>query len=334
MLKYFLVLFALILLSSSVFAIEVTEQEIEQFIHRYLNNHFGKDDRHCHDGYCYFDTSRGNIDVYWRNYGDKQFERNTLDIRDNHNKIKIEADRAQTIVRDSLRKHLDLFDHLSEITTSPELLPYLEKYEALKMRFISKSFSPGLKIILIGDQHISPDLIGGGSGIGRCDFTEGIVLINANTWNSCIRYDDVFSEFLIFHEVAHCDLKRIHNDGYWSLTSFVDDRLIEHSLLQVINGPIESCGSIDSSGIFREIFTAMSNQVSLSENYVESNLERLYIELFSQNKFYDYDRSHYVNKTHDDYTEAEDLSEFTAIVDSDLIAIKQKLQRLARDQNL
>ena len=247
--------------------------------------------------------------------------------------IKIEMNRAQAIVKASLRQHLDLFDYLSEITTHPEVLPYLEKYEALKMRLTSKPLSTDLKIVLVGDQHISSHFIGKGAGIARCDFTEGIVFINANSWNSCIKHDDVFSEFLIFHEIAHCDLKRTHDDdGEENTLSFMDQFLITHSINQVINGPIKSCISIDALGIFREAVAEISGQVSLGRNYIEENLEKLYTELFSKNKFYDYDESHFYRGSHTQYTEVEDLSEFTTVVNNDLIAIKRKLQRLARDQ--
>ncbi len=188
MLKYLPVLFTLILLSNTALSIEVTEQELDQFVHRYLNNHLKDHDQHCHDGYCYLSTSRGNIDVYWRNYGDEEDISNQEDTNDkedmndkedvsNHNRIKIEIDRAQEIVKVLLRQHLDLFDYLSEITTHPELLPYLEKYKALKMRFTSKLLPTSLKIILVGNQHIPPHIIEKGAGVARCDFTEGIVLI-------------------------------------------------------------------------------------------------------------------------------------------------------------
>ena len=327
--RYLPVLFTLILLSNTALGVEVTEQEIDQFVHRYLNtdvDHRG--DRHCHDGYCYFGISRGNIDVYWRNYGDEEYLNNLEYILKNNTKIKIETNEAQAIVRDLLRQHLDIFDHLSEITTETELLLYLEKYEALKMRFTSKPLSPGLKVILIGDQHISPHFIGTGSGLARCDFSEGIVLINVNSWNSCIRYDDVFSEFLIFHEIAHCDLKRRHNDGTSDLLSFMDNFLIEEILRQTLNGPIESCRStIDTLNLYLYEYSDQS----IDRSYIEDSFEQFYMELFSQDRFYDnYDGWQHEN--HDDYTEVEDLSEFTTVVNNDLIAIKQKLQRLARDQ--
>ena len=217
MLKYLSVLF-LSLLSSTALGVEVTEKEIDQFIHRYLNHEDnGDDDRHCHDGYCYFDISRGNIDAYWRNYGDEEDLNNReyiwKDRLRNSTKIKIEINQAQATVRDLLRQHLDIFDHLSEITTHPEFLPYLEKYKALKMKYTSKPLSPGLKITLAGNQYISPHFIGTGSGVARCDFSEGLVIINATSWNNCIKHDDIINEFLVFHEIAHCDLKRLHGDG-------------------------------------------------------------------------------------------------------------------------
>ncbi len=143
-----------------------------------------------------------------------------------------------------------------------------------------------------------------------------------------MKFDDVFSEFLIFHEIAHCDLKRVHNDdGGDNVLSFMDQFLIGHSLKQVINGPIELCESIDALDVFKK----MSDPASFNRDYIEDNFEELYTELFSKDKFYDYDESHYEDD-HTQYTEVEDLSEFTTVVNNDLIAIKQKLQRLARDQ--
>ena len=329
MLKYLLVWFTLILLSNTALGIEVTEQELDQFVHRYLNTDVGhRGDRHCHDGYCYFGISRGNIDVYWRNYGDEEYLNNLEYILKNNTKIKIETNEAQAIVRDLLRQHLDIFDHLSEIITNPKLLPYLEKYETLKMRSTSKPLSPGLKIIIVGDQHISPHLTGGG-GMARCDFSEGLVIINANSWNGCIKHDDILKEFLIFHEIAHCDLKRRHNDGIGDLLSFMDNFLIGEILKQTLNGPIESCRStIDTLNLYLYEYSDQS----IDRSYIEDNLEQLYTELFSQDRFYDnYDGWQHEN--HDDYTEVADLSEFTTVVNNDLIAIKQKLQRLARDFN-
>ena len=337
--KYLSILFFIGLMSNIALGIEVSEEKIDQFTHRYLNDGFGESDRHCHDGYCYFEPLRGDIDVYWRKYGDEEYENNNRENSfQNNTRIKINIDRAEEIVKASLRQHQDLFEYLSEITTSSELLPYLEKYKALKMKFTSKPLSPGLKIILVEDQHIPPSFIGRGAGVGRCDYSEGIVLINANSWNSCIKHDDVLSEFLVFHEIAHCDLKRTHGDdddgdgdGF---LSFMDQFLTGNSLNQVLTGPIKnSCeSSIDALNVFREMWSSWPNELSFERGYIQDNLEQLYAELFSKDKFYNYDDLHYENNDHTEYRGVEDLSEFTTVVNNDIVAIKQKLQRLARDQ--
>ena len=344
MLKYLPVLFISGLLSNIALGVEVTERELDQFVHRYLNDNGGYNDRHCHDGYCYFNTLRGDINVYWsNNYGDEEYEKNMeyvlAETWNNSNaRIKIEINEAQAIVKASLRQHLDLFDYLSDITTSFELLPYLEKYKALKVRFTGRIVQPYLRIILVGDQHIPPDFIRE-VGVARCDFTEGIVLVNVNSWNSCIKHDDVFSEFLIFHEVVHCDLKRFHDDGEENNLSFMNQFLTAHIFHQIVTGPIRSCRYIDPLGLFEKLFDKeMSDGLSFSRNYIEDNFEELYAETFSKDKFYDYDESHYEYEPYDGrhdhtlYMEVEDLSEFTTVVNNDLIAIKQKLQQLARDQ--
>ena len=303
----FVMLFLLSSLSADLVA-QVTEQEIDQFMHRYLNDDGGGNDRHCHGGYCYYSNWHENREDRTRSFGIK---------------VKIEVNIARSIVRSVLRQHEDLFSYLKEIRTDVQFLPYLQKYKDLKIKFTSRPLSTNMKVILLGDEWIIPYMLYNGRGVGQCDYLEGMVLINVNIWNNCIKHDPLFSEFLIFHELAHCDLKRLHNDNDDNEFSFMNQSLMASFINQALKGPINACQLMDSLDVFNRI-NRVENLTLFERSYIEENLERTYAELFSKDNSYDYDDSHYI--------EVEDLSGFTEFVNNDILTIKQRLQRLVQSQ--
>ena len=278
---------------------EITQQELDSFVHRYLNSSFGVIDIsksssvsrtiiRCNIHYCF----------------------STIE------NIKVNRNTAEAIVRSQLREHLDLFDYLTEIRTSSEFLPYLEKYQDLKMQLIKKDLSPGIKIILVGDEHLYPYWSHEGPAVAICDSLTGMVWINANNWNNCIKHDPLLAEFMIFHELAHCDLNRDHGDNDNPL-SFMDETLTVSLLHNLITRPMDSCRLMDPDNIIES--------GGFDRGDIEQNLEQLYTEAFSKDKFYN------DNEYNCEFCE-EDSVNFTAIVSKEILHLKQKLQQLAQEQ--
>ena len=68
--------------------------------------------------------------------------------------VKVEMNTAKEIVKSALRQH-NLLDDLAEIETSPELLPYLERYQSLKIRLTGRSAQPDIKMIFLEKEEMS-----------------------------------------------------------------------------------------------------------------------------------------------------------------------------------
>ena len=302
-------------LHTLTFSAEMTDQELDQFVYRYLND-YNEKESHCRDGYCYYLSLEGMI--------------------------KIEENAAKAIVKSLLREH-EVLEDLAEIRTSPELLPYLEKYRSLKVESTGRPIQPDIKIVFAGD----------GSQVGGfCDFSSGLVFIQPII-GSCFQNDAYSTEFLIFHELTHCDLGRHHSDYY---DDAKDDNIDSSGFFSFMNLKLLDILSNNSCDERFSIEDDSQRHLlsNIDRNHVEANFGQLYAELFTKDQFYHDDGFHiryysylsYSSFTDDYRSEAEsyaerdieeeraieeekDLSEFTNIVRNDLLRYKQLFQQLA-----
>ena len=321
----------LIILSLYTLALraEVTDQELDQFVYRYLND-YNEKESHCRDGYCYYILPIEDTDYN--------------PLSEDIGMIKIEENAAKAIVKSLLREY-EVLEDLAEIRTSPELLPYLEKYRSLKIESTGRSIQPDIKIVFAGD---------GSQAGGFCHFSSGLVLIQPIT-GSCFQNDAYSTEFLILHELTHCDLGRHHHDyNYDAKDNNINPSgffsFMNLKLLDILSN--NSCD--ERFGIEDD-----SQQYLLPDfdrSHVEANFGQLYTELFSRDQFYHDEGFHIRNYPYntldffDDYRskvesyverkieeekvmeEVEDLGKFTNAVENDLLQYKQMLQQLIQER--
>ena len=118
------------------------------------------------------------------------------------------VDTLTEIVRDNS----DIFNYIANSSTDPAFIPLLEKYSDLKRQFTGLPINAAVKVLFsknptaLRDTNNNPTSLGS----GRCDFFTRTVFIDHNFWehynNSRLR------EAVLFHELAHCDLSRRHED--------------------------------------------------------------------------------------------------------------------------
>ena len=239
--KKYLYLFSLATLSlhTLAFSAEVTNEELDQFVHRYLHDTTQDKNRHCHDGYCYY------------TYYDFRHEIPPK-------RIKIEENTAKEIVKSLLRQH-NLLEDLAQVRTNPEFLPYLERYQALKLESTGRPMQPDITMILVRDERVTFYTA------GYCDFAAGgLIMINARYW-SCTQNDAHLRELFVFHQLAHCDLGRSHRD-YNNYSYDFDDDFLSFMNFYLIN-LLDSCGQKDSMP-----------SPSFGRSYLEENFEQSFIQ--------------------------------------------------------
>ena len=135
-------------------------------------------------------------------------------------------------VTEMVREHSDVFNYIAEAQTDPEFLPYIEKYNTLKMRFIGQSINPNVKVLFAGNptKRTSHDVTFSFSGI--CDNFTRTVFLDRDFWDYHKNNEEV-RESLLFHELGHCDLMRKHLDGFNDVDDAIDARQPYFSFMHI-----------------------------------------------------------------------------------------------------
>ena len=116
-------------------------------------------------------------------------------------------------VTEMVRKHSDVFNYIAEAQTDLEILPYIEKYNTLKMRFTGQSINPNIKVLLVNNPMSETHYNESFSFSGICDEFTRTVFLERSFWNYH-KNNLQARESLLFHELGHCDLIRKHDDGF------------------------------------------------------------------------------------------------------------------------
>ena len=145
-----------------------------------------------------FDLTDEGIDKAIRNY--LSFQMDTID--------ESVVDEFTQLVENNL----DVFGYIAEAQTDPTVLPYLEKYNALKMKYTGQPINANIKVIL--SNHLMKNTQHDRSMIfaGYCDSLTRTVFLDRGFWNFH-KDNEKMREALLYHELGHCDLNRKHSDG-------------------------------------------------------------------------------------------------------------------------
>ena len=100
-----------------------------------------------------------------------------------------------------VNRHSDLFNHLAEIETYPEFLPYVEKYSDLKVKFTGQPINADIKVVFSNN----PINNNNNKFIGACDPLTRIIFIDRSLWS---QYSETFKEAIFSHAMGLCDLNR------------------------------------------------------------------------------------------------------------------------------
>ena len=140
-----------------------------------------------------------------------------------------------------VRDNLDVFSYIAKAQTDPTVLPYLEKYNALKMRYTGQPINSDVKVILSNNPLKNPPHDMSGVLAGWCDYFTRTVFLDRDFWNFH-KDNEKMREALLFHELGHCDLSRRHGsrmdwgrDERKPYFSFMSDAHLLEPLLLIPN---------------------------------------------------------------------------------------------------
>ena len=168
-----------------------------------------------------------------------------------------------------VNRHPDLFNHLAEIETDPEFLPYVEKYSDLKMQFTNRPIDE--------DVHITFSNNSLTGAIGVCDPFTRIIFLDRNFWN---QYKDNKKpiEALLSHAMGLCDLDR-HNLPT-TVASFMNPEIVTAILRQGEN--LDEFFEI----MYQELFSIQNTRRKYCSHPTESVCINQHLEQFENYPFF------------------------------------------------
>ncbi len=165
---------------------------------------------------------------------------------------------------------LDVFDRIAQLETDPEFLPYIEKYNTLKIQQTGQPINPHVKIVFSRSTLRNLDYQYFNTTAFCSKFTR-IIFIDRSSWNY---YSEIFREFLIFHELGHCDLNKDHTEDFTIMNnSYLFNRLFIPYLLL---SPDHQMDSDEKAAII------MDNYQTRFNSNLYRTFETLKAELFSE----------------------------------------------------
>ena len=111
-----------------------------------------------------------------------------------------------------LRPHSDLlFNTIPQMQTDPEFEPYIKRYEALKAQYTGIHTSISTKVFLSASPLPVKDYESSLKKSAFCVLPLDIIIVDRDTWE---HYQDEVRQFILFHELGHCDLDQGHNSNH------------------------------------------------------------------------------------------------------------------------
>ena len=127
-------------------------------------------------------------------------------------------------IRQFIDDNSDVFNRITQLETDSEFLPYIEKYNTLKIQHIGQPINPNIKVVFSRNSLRIFDYTYY-EMIAVCETLTDTIFMDRGSWN---HYPEIFREFLLFHELGHYDLNRPHtrdfsimNDSYTLLQLFI-----------------------------------------------------------------------------------------------------------------
>ena len=162
-----------------------------------------------------------------------------------------------------IKQNSDVFNSMAELETDSEILPYLERYDILKLQFTGRSINPSIKIVFAHHPLSNGDYDKSIDSFGVCDYFTRSIFLDRGLWDH-YRENERLREAIVFHELGHCDLDRFDESA----------------------GPISFMTVFDIqclfSGIVTESCDKFKNDRELSDSNFDQTLEAMNRELFSK----------------------------------------------------
>ena len=154
-----------------------------------------------------------------------------------------------------------IFNYLARLETDPKVLPYLEKYSSLKLKFTGHPIDPDIKVTFMDKSYPF------GEDIGKpviCDRFTRIIFLDPNFWQSQ-KGREKTREWALFHELGHCDLYRNHSSGGDSSFMLVSsaERLLLHNR-----------NPTDLDTIFADLYKELFSERN-TINHIECSMTRI-----------------------------------------------------------
>ena len=194
------------------------------------------------------------------------------------------------VVRLVRKEESYLFGKVASLTTDPEFLPFLERYEALKRRRVGEGLRPDVRVVF---GRAEP------GSAGYCFHLTRTVFIDVDWWRY-MRGRDRFKEGLVFHELGHCDLGRGHDSffsgmsGEDSYFSFMDIDLTRAlfggedfrpedpgAMGALLDGRFGGDPGAAFASMEEELFSRRGTQGRLSDRVCETGTEECYRHVYS-----------------------------------------------------
>ena len=184
-----------------------------------------------------------------------------------------------------IQRHSDVFQYLADAQTATEVLPYLDEYNALKLKYTNRPLDPDVKVIFTNHPLKTTPHDTTTNDAGICDPLTRVILLDRDFWEYH-NQNERLRKSVLFHELGHCDLYRNHSNEEDSAEGPIDHTNFS---LMTNRGILFSATLLLSNPFLRSSHArAIRPLEEAYENIFDANLDRvleaMFEELFSEEK--------------------------------------------------
>ena len=110
-----------------------------------------------------------------------------------------------------IKRHSDVFQYLADAQTATEVLPYLDEYNALKLKYTNRPLDPDVKVIFTNRPLKRTPHDSSTYNAGMCEPMTRVILLDRDFWEYH-NQNERLKKSVLFHELGHCDLYRNHSN--------------------------------------------------------------------------------------------------------------------------
>ncbi len=110
-----------------------------------------------------------------------------------------------------IKRHSDVFQYLADAQTATEVLPYLDEYNVLTLKYTNRPLDPDVKVIFTNHPLKRTPHDSSSYNAGICDPITRVILLDRNFWEYH-NQNERLKKSVLFHELGHCDLYRNYSN--------------------------------------------------------------------------------------------------------------------------